>query len=91
MKKITSVLYIIILICFIGITALLGYRFLNLKNENNSLIQEIDKGKSDIDELDREINDLDKEIDILQEDKKDLFTEYQNWLRQNKKLEEVLK
>lgn len=91
MKRIIKVLLIILTISLICTSVYLGYRFYNTKNNLNDLINEINNTDNDINKLDKEIVDLNNEIESLKNQKELLFKEYQNWQRQNKKLEEIIK
>lgn len=91
MKKVLRIVFIILLVCFLGITGYLGYRFFSLSNNNDEISNEIIMINDEINDITKEIEDLSEEIKTLSEENKDAYTEYNNWLRQNKKLEEILK
>ena len=91
MKKAFRIIFIILLVCFIGITGYLGYRFFSLSNKNNDISNEIKIINGEINDIIKEIDVLNDEIKTLSEENINAYTEYQNWLRHNEKLEEILK
>ena len=91
MKKTLRIIFIILLVCTLGLTGYLGYRFFSLNNTNNQVSNEIKSVNEEINNITKEIEDLNIEIKTLGEENINAFTEYNNWIRQNKKLEEILK
>ena len=91
MKKALRIVFIILLVCLIGITGYLGYRFFKLSSANNQVTREITYANNDLESINKEIDDLNNELKVLVEQNSNAYTEYTNWIRHNKKLEEILK
>ena len=89
MKKFIRIMLIILLLCFGTVCAYTGWQFFTLYNTDSTLKKDIKETSEKMDDADKQISDLNKEIESLSKDN-DLYTEYQNWQRQNRKLEEIL-
>ena len=91
MNKIIKNIMLIIIICFMIVSAYLGYKLFMISNENEDVINEINDISKEIDDAENQIDKLNLEINELKESKSAAFSEYTTWKRQNQKLEEILK
>ena len=90
MKKFIRIALIALLLCFGAVAAYTGWPFVNVYKDGYALKKEISETETKINEADAQISAINEEIETLSKENSDLYTEYLNWQRQNRKLEEVL-
>ncbi|MBR2577906.1 MAG: hypothetical protein IKE38_03145 [Erysipelotrichaceae bacterium] len=91
MKKVIRILLTVLLLCFTALGAYTGWQFLSVYKEDSDIKKDLRETAEKLTETEEEINELNKEIESLSKDNTELYTEYTNWQRQNRKLEEILK
>lgn len=85
MKK-NLLLLIILLIASISISSVFVYDYFLEKNKYNDYTKKINKLNENITEIQLTDDDINKEIDKLENEKKNLITEYSIWENLNQKI-----